>query len=143
MNRLFLFTYSWIVVRGIHFINFTFLLVSICTWASKNNLLSIASSEKQVILGSDSLEKKGLKSVRWIITCFSPLPWKEAEVDSDTGVSPRIQKHHPQCLCFTLKLRESRAKKSSLVLGYYHQTFCHKCLCCCTYHMEFVCGAGL
>lgn len=127
MNLLFLFTYSWIVVRGIHFINFAFLLVSICTWASKHNLLSIAKSEKQVILGGDSLEKKGLKSVRRVITCFSPLPWKEVEAHSDTGISPPTQKHHPQCLCFTLKLRESRARKCSLVLGGYHQTFCHKC----------------
>lgn len=112
MNLLFLFAYGWIVVvRGIHFINFTFLLVSVCTWASKHNLLSIASSEKPAILGSDSLEKKGLKSVRWILTCFSPLPWKEAEADSDTDISPPTQKHHPQCLCFTLKLMESRARR--------------------------------
>lgn len=129
MNLLFLFTYGWIVVvRGIHFINFTFLLVSICTWASKHNLLSIASSEKPAILGGDSLEKKGLKSVRWIMTRFSPLPWKEAEADSDTDISPPTQKHYPQCLCFTLKLMESRARKCSLVLGCYHQTFCHKCV---------------
>lgn len=142
MNLLFLFTYGWIVVRGIHFINFTFLLVSICTWASKHNLLSIASSEKQAILGSDSLKKKGLKPVRWIITCFSPLPWKEAEADSDTGILPPTQKHCPQCLCFTLKLRESWTGSAVWYLDVTIRLFAIN-VWYCTYHMVFISGVGL